>query len=305
MAMDLRQLTYFAAIVDLGSLSAAARTLHISQPSLTVVLHNLEREFGAQLLVRTAKGVQPTEAGNYLREVSRRILMDVENAGVHLRSLAEGHAGRVSLAITPTYSWAYLSDVLGRLGRQAPGIQIVLRDPPPLGIIEDLTVGAADIGVVATYDVTLLKARYGVDFHARTLCELPIVAVLPAGLAGPEPTISLNDLRDHPWVVPTSSHSFPGMAALTEKLWLQQGWTPRIVREVSTSQTGLPIIAGGLGVALMPDTVSRLTDLAVTVRQVREVVPPLAAVLMWQRDRPVSPAARLFMDTVTHLHRAV
>ncbi len=296
--MDLRQLRYFTAIVEAGSLTLAAKNLHVAQPSLSVVVRNLEAEFNAALLERTPKGVRPTEAGEYLFDVGRRLLQDADNAGRHLSSLAEGRAGRLSLAITPTYSWAHLSGVLRRLAAEAPDIQVSLSDPPPLDIVELVRLGRAELGVLATYDEAVLASRYGEAFALRRICPLPLVAVLPPSFASAPEAVRLDDLRDEPWVVPTQSRAFPGMGALTEKLWEQLGWAPRVIREVSTSQTSLPIVAGGLGVAVMPASVTFTPNLSVVTRPIVDDIPDLQAVLAWRRGHRPSPAARRFMRLV-------
>lgn len=299
---DLRQLSYFAAVVDCGSFTAAAREVHIAQPSLSVAIRNLEKQLGTPLLERSPKGVRPTAAGAYLREVAGQVLHQLADTDAQLRSLGQGRSGRLSLAVTPTYSWAHLSGVLRTFATEAPGVQVVLRDPPPLEIVNLLTARIVEIGIVATHDVTALRSDYGGDFHLRPICELPIVCVLPPDRGDAPAAVALDDLRDDAWVVPTPSRTFPGMAALVETLWRRAGWTPAVIREVSTSQTGLPIVAGGLGVALMPSSVTRIADIAVVVRPIADPVPPLIATVLWCRDRPLTPAASRFIDLLLAAH---
>jgi DNA-binding transcriptional LysR family regulator len=301
-AVDVRQLRYFVAVAEAGSVSGAARALRVAQPSVSVAVRNLETEFGADLFIRTSQGVRPTAAGIYLLDAGRRILRDVSTVSDQLHSIAAGRAGRLSLAITPTFGWAHLPAVLRRLAQEAPDVQVLLRDPPPLEIIELLSVGEAELGIVATHDPATLRHRYGRQFHITPLLRLPIVAVLPPTYVdAPEP-IDLERLRDEAWVVPMQSRNFPGMAALTEEIWRARGWTPPVVREVSTSQTGLPIISGGLGVALMPDGIGRIADIAVVIRPLRDDIPPLTAMLLRRRGYPIAPAAALFTRLVLEEH---
>ena len=78
--MELRQLRYFVAIVDHGSLSRAALVLHVAQPALTQQIHQLEEELGAQLLHRSAQGVLATDAGKIFYEHAQAILKQVGDA---------------------------------------------------------------------------------------------------------------------------------------------------------------------------------------------------------------------------------
>jgi DNA-binding transcriptional LysR family regulator len=296
--VDLRQIRQFIAVAEAGSVSRAAAELRIAQPSLSVTIRHLEAEFGTELLVRSSRGVHPTPVGRYLAEAGRRLLQDVDNASEQIRSLAAGRAGRLSLAVTPAYCWVALPALLRRLAAAAPEVQILLRDPPPLEIVDLLTVGTADLGIVATHDLDELRYRYGDRFEMVPIGVLPAVMALPPTWADHDGAVRLEELRDEAWVVPLQSRGFPGMAALTELIWRREGWSPPVVREVSTSQTGLPIVSGGLGVALVPETVWRIAGHSVILRPLLDDVPGLTTVLLSPRDRPASPAARLFTDLV-------
>ena len=300
--MDLRQLEYFCAIVEAESFSAAARGILVAQPTLTVAMRNLEKELGTPLLVRAASGVTLTEAGQYLYAEAHRILRDVSNSAAHLKAMAQGQAGRVALAVTPAYSWAHLAEVMSLIAVRAPGVQVQLNDSSPLEILNLLSIGASDIGIVATHDPALLEERYGERLHFRPLCELPIVAVLPPSFEDYPDPISLDDLRDEAWVTPVTPARFPGMAALTELVWRRGGWRPKTIREVSTSQTGLPMIAGGLGVAIMPSSLGLLAEGSVILRKISNEVPALVAVAAWQRERTITPAAATLIRVLDQLH---
>jgi DNA-binding transcriptional LysR family regulator len=184
----------------------------------------------------------------------------------------------------------------------APGIQVQLSDSSPLEILNLLSIGVSDIGILATHDPALLEERYGDRLNFRPLCELPIVAVLPPSFEDYPDPISLDDLRDEAWVTPVTPARFPGMAALTELVWRRRGWRPKTIREVSTSQTGLPMIAGGLGVAIMPSSLGLLAEGSVILRKISNEVPALVAVAAWQRERTITPAAAMLLRVLDQLH---
>lgn len=301
--MDFRHLEYFCAIVEAGSLSSAARNIHVAQPTLTVAMRNLEREVRMPLLIRAAPGVTPTEAGRYLYEEARRILREVDNTTLHLREMAQGAVGNVAVSAGQVYSWAHLATVLQAVTSQAPGIQVRLTDPPPLEIIRRVSVGDDDLGVVTTSDPNRLVALYGERLRFRLLCDFPIVAALPLSFSEAPDPINLDELQDQPWIVPATPPSFPGMASLMDLMWRGRGWTPKTIRHVSASETSLPMIAGGLGVALMPSTVASMASDSVVLRRTREPVPPLIGAAVWQRDRVMTPATATLLRVLGEVHQ--
>jgi LysR family nitrogen assimilation transcriptional regulator len=102
--MDLRQLRYFLAIVEEGSISNAAKRGNVAQPALSVHMRKLEAELGAQLLVRGPRGVTPTEAGDLLANRARTLLSDMERSKEEVRSLGQEPVGTVRLGLPGTIS---------------------------------------------------------------------------------------------------------------------------------------------------------------------------------------------------------
>jgi LysR family nitrogen assimilation transcriptional regulator len=97
--IDLRQLSYFIAVVEAKSVTAAAEVLHIAQPALSQHMQRLEQELGQQLLVRHSRGIEPTDAGFRLLDHARAILKSVETATHDVRHFREEQRGTVSLGM--------------------------------------------------------------------------------------------------------------------------------------------------------------------------------------------------------------
>src|SRR3954466_15748055 len=100
-SMNLRRLKYFVKIVDIGSLTQAADVLHIAQPALSQQLATLEGEVRQQLLLRTKRGVTPTEAGKVLYRHAQLILRQCDQAQVDMNAAGEGISGAVSVGLAP------------------------------------------------------------------------------------------------------------------------------------------------------------------------------------------------------------
>ena len=99
--MNFRRLKYFVKIVDIGSLTQAAEVLHIAQPALSQQVATLEGELDQQLLIRTKRGVTPTEAGKVLYTHARTILRQCEQAQLAVNNVGQTLSGSVSIGLAP------------------------------------------------------------------------------------------------------------------------------------------------------------------------------------------------------------
>ncbi len=299
--MDSRQLHYYRTVVEHESFTDAASSLHMTQPSLSLVVRKLEEEFGVALLVRSRQGVRTTEAGAYLYATAVRVLDQLHSATEHLRSLAKGHAGRIVLSSAPIFNWEYLPRILSTLREQSPDVDLAIQDPPPDQTITNVMEGQADIGIVASSDLDLMRQMYGDRLTMQVAKELPLKAVLPPGHTSTSARVSLADLRHEPWLVPAANTKFPGLPELLESFWRENPDTrPDTVQQTSTLQTALPLVAGGMGIALMPSTVQRVAHRSVIVREVIEKIPPLLAIVLWRTGEDTSPAVQRVIHLLTH-----
>ncbi|WP_182357690.1 LysR family transcriptional regulator [Tomitella gaofuii] len=300
--MELRQLRYFLAIVDAGSFTQAAEELHMSQPPLSLAVKNLERDLGVTLLVRTPKGVRTTEAGRHLEQTGRRLLHGFDDLTQSLRDLGEGRAGRLRVAAVPSFSWAHLAPLVTEYAERAPDVEIALADPAPAQVLRAVREGTADVGIVACADPATLARNLRGELNAVPARELPLVVALPprlAAMSAPNQPIDLRALEDERWMIPGEVAGFPGLPELIETIWLRLGIRPAKLREVSTLQTAVPLIAAGAGVALVPDTIGRIAQDSVALRPIAQAVPPLVATVLWSAEGVLTPAARRFVELAT------
>ncbi|MFF9022058.1 LysR family transcriptional regulator [Streptomyces eurythermus] len=127
----LRQAEYFLAVVDSGGITAAARRLHVAQPSLSQTVRAIERQAGAELFERTPRGVVPTPAGRALVEPARRLLAARRAAGRAVSDVASLRAGRLELVAHASVAADPLARAVGRFRRAAhPGVGVLVEDAP-------------------------------------------------------------------------------------------------------------------------------------------------------------------------------
>lgn len=146
--MELRQLRYFVAIVDHGSLSRAARVLHIAQPALTQQLRQLEDELGAQLLHRSAQGALSTDAGKIFYEHAQAILKQVGDAKSAVAQSTDKPSGTVALGIPQSASGALALPLLTAVRASYPEISLQLTEELSGNLIEQLKSGRINLAVL-------------------------------------------------------------------------------------------------------------------------------------------------------------
>jgi DNA-binding transcriptional LysR family regulator len=201
--MDLRELRAFVAVVEEGGISAAARRLHVSQPTLSHTINVLERELGLTLLVRTNTGVEATEAGTALLREAHAILARHDGAVQRMAVLATQDRGVIRLGIPIEVPHCLLPRVLPTFRSQCPEVRI---DPIHLSTSAQLAAlrsGQLDVGLVSErptwpgLDSTLV---------ARENMGVLIAAELGDGVAGPD-GIPLEALAGLQWVAFPRSHA--------------------------------------------------------------------------------------------------
>jgi DNA-binding transcriptional LysR family regulator len=195
--MWLRDLGYFVAIVEQGSITRAARVLGISQPALTKSLRRLEALLKAKLLERKPHGVAPTPVGAVFAQYAGAIQRDVERALEEIASLRGGTSGRIVVGAGPTMLQHLLPEATARLLAERPGISVHAVAGLNDALLKSLRNGELDLVVS-----TLPRLRSEPDLIASKLFEDSIVVVARAGhpLRRKRP-IRLADLAAHKWVM--------------------------------------------------------------------------------------------------------
>ncbi len=239
--MDLKKLKYFKAIIQTGSFTKAARQLNVAQSALSLHMKRLEETFGKELLVRSSKGVMPTEAGALLYERANRILSDIEKAWQDVRDFGEKPNGTVRIGLPGTISSVLSEPLIAACRETYPDIRLVIADAMS-GFVKDwLAEGQVDLAVL------YLDIQTDV-ISSSLMLEEEIVAVHPCSSkrAG---TISSEELAVDPLILPSRSH---GLRVMLE------GELPvigdRIVPtiEVDSFNTIKKLVEKGYGCSLLP-----------------------------------------------------
>jgi DNA-binding transcriptional LysR family regulator len=242
--LDVTRLRVIDAVARHGSVTAAARELHYSQPSVTHHLGRLEAETGAQLLQRVGRGIRLTEAGLLLADRAAEIIGRIDAADAELAAHIGLSAGRVRLAGFSSAVGSLVPRAVAALASRHPGLQISLIDTHPPESLELLRTGRIDVAIIFRYDETEPEPS-GVRLHH--LLDDPLYLLSTQR----EPT--LGGLRDATWIAGCDrcrSHLL--------SLCAEEGYEPRIGYISDDMVVMQALVAAGLGVTTIPGLALRV-----------------------------------------------
>lgn len=202
----LRQLEYFVAVGETGSILSAAETLHVSSPSISAALSQLETEFGLQLFIRRhAKGLSLTQAGRQLMGLAKEVLAGVDAMKRLSADLTETVQGPLALGCLLTFAQMIVPQLRRQFETLYPGVRVRQSELHQQEIFDQLRIGQIDIAL--TYDLEIAS-----DLHFIPLVALPPYVVVPqdhplADLSA----VSVEGLKPYPMVLldlPYSSDYF-------------------------------------------------------------------------------------------------
>ena len=236
------------ALVDHGSVSAAAAALHMSQPAMSHQIAAFEKELGAQVVERLWRGVRVTAAGRASAEEARLALRAAEQVIEIGRRVGNGGAGRLRIACTETMTVWMLVPVLRYWRSRRPEVQLDLTEFTSADAMADsIEANRADIAIGPRPTTT--------DAHLETIGQVEFVVVAPTGHAFTGlGAIPMKALENQPFV-----HYDPdnAMAAYVDRLAAQHGVTLNPVLRSRSTRTAAQLAAAGMGVTIAP--VSALT----------------------------------------------
>lgn len=236
--MDLVRLRVLEAVARLGSVTAAARELHYSQPSVSHHLARLEAETGVRLLQRVGRGVRPTPAGRLLADRAAEIVGRVDSAAAELSAHVGLTAGRVRLAGFSSAMSSLVPAAAATLATRHPGLDLRLTDTDPQQALGLLRAGQIEVAVIFRYDDTEPEPP---DLRLVHLLDDPLHLVTTGG--GP----ALADHRNEPWIA--------GCERCRQHLLdrcAEAGFAPRIACTSDDTVVIQALVAAGMGVATLP-----------------------------------------------------
>jgi LysR family transcriptional regulator, transcription activator of glutamate synthase operon len=283
--MELRQLRYLDAVARRRSFTQAALDVHIAQSALSQQVGRLERELGVELLRRTTRRVEVTEAGELVLRRARRVLAELDGVGADLDALRGLVRGRLRLGGVPPVGPVRPAALIADFSRAHPGVAVTVREDVAFALLDQLRDGGLDL-VMALVDVDAVEGLEGVRLLDE---ELVVVAALDHPFARAK-RVRVERLAGEALV------SYGAGSALREALGaLVPGG--RVVAEANELETVRELTARGLGVTLMPRSVAAAHGDRLTIRPLS---PPQALPfsLLWRAGERPTPAAQAYRDHV-------
>ncbi len=298
--MELRHLRYFVVVAEELHFGRAAARLGISQPPLSQQIKALEIELGTQLLERSTRRVDLTEAGRLFLAAARTTLDQAERAAQVASRAQKGELGELSIGMFPS---APLIPVVGQsirtFRRKFPDVQLRLDESESREQIRALANGREHIAITRSAAAPLLPA----GLLARELVRERFVIIMRRDhpLARQRGRLAIAALREEAFVFygPQMGVTLPGQVmALCRKA----GFEPAISQIASANTTFIGLVAAGLGIAVVPEAMARLRHESVIARPALD---PGAITSVWvvRRQQDRSPLVSSFVSLLSAAHQ--
>ena len=291
--MELRHLRYFVAVAEAGSLSVTAeRRLHTSQPSLSRQIRDLEDEVGAQLLTRSARGIELTPAGRAFLDHARLVLSQVEAAAEAARRVAHPAKPCFSMGFLTGHELTWMPEALRILRDKLPNIDVMISSQYSPQLANALLQGKVD--------AAFLRREQGVpELAFRLLVTEPLVVVLPRDhrLAALK-ALGPQDLVGETFV--TVSDTAPVLRVVIDDYLKGSGVNITPDHEADHLAMGMSLIASTRGVGLLPAYAQNFLPWSVTSRPLQGDPPTIDLVLGYKKSNE-SPILKLLLSRLDEL----
>ena len=292
--MELRHLRYFVAVAEEGSLTVAAeRRLHTTQPSLSRQIRDLEYEVGAQLMIRSARGIELTAAGRVFLDHARLALAQVDAAGEAARRAAQPSKPPFALGFLTGQEIDWLPEAIRLLREELPNIEITISSQYSPDLAGALVRGKLDVAF-------LRPEAEATDLVFKVVTKEPLVVVVPSDhrLASHD-AIDPRDIVGETFIS-VSSNNAPVLRVVIDDYLRRSGIDIKPDYEARHLAMAVSLVASTRGVALLPVYAKNLLPSSVVSRPLRGDVPTVDLVVGYNKMN-TSPILKLFLSRIDDL----
>ncbi|MGJ7502783.1 LysR family transcriptional regulator [Variovorax sp. ZT5P49] len=293
--MDIRALRYFAAVAETGHMTRAAEQLGIQQPPLSQQIKTLERELGVLLFRRHPRGVALTDAGRLFQTEALRMLQDMDAMKQRMVRVAKGQAGTLAVGFTSSAAaHRFMPEALREFRRAYPAVELQLREDNAAELTEALAAGRLHCGLLR---VPVARPE-GLVFE--TLLREPVLVAMPSdhrfalGRNKASRPLPLAKLCEE-GIILVRRPGAPGLYADLLALCHAKGLRPRVVAEVDRMMTNLNLVAAGVGLSVVPASMTGVHAHAIAYARLADG---------GQLDAPLTLVSRVEEDNLPAQHFA-
>ncbi len=288
--MEIRHLRYFVAVAEELHFGRAAQRLGMAQPPLSQQIRRLEQELGVQLLQRSKRRVQLTEPGRAFLDEARKVIAQVGIAVAVAQRASRGEVGRLAIGFLGAATFSLLPAILKVFRQRYPGVEIELHELKSSELIQSLHQGRIHVGLVRMpVNDELLSVE-------PILQEKLVVALPEHHLLAEKPRVDFRDLAGEAFLLPPRQLA-PGFYEQLAELSQRAGFSLRIGAEASQLQTILNLVAAGMGITVVPESVMQMGGRGVVFKRLPEPEPTMEIAVAWRRDDP-SQVLQSFLEVV-------
>lgn len=301
--MDIKEYSYVLQVSQSGSISEAARRLHIAQPSLSIYLHSLEERLGVKLFYKVKNRLALTAAGERYVDYAQRIVSLDTALEREIKEIKSITRGEVVIGVTATRGMKLLELVLPEFAARYPDIQVTIREGHSSALEEMLHTHEIDLAVL---NHPFLSEGLGHCILSTENIILIVPAHLPANDYGVYeegqalPWIDISHFAKEPFIL---LHKEQRMRQIIDRVFSQAGIAPPVRWELSNATTACRLSAAGLGITVIADTFFD-PAMAPTVKAYRIGSPVVtnSVVVAYHQREYLSHAANAMLQTITELY---
>lgn len=286
--LDIRHLEYFAEVAKHLSFTKAASTLHVSQPSLSKAIQNLEGELGVPLFYRSPKQLELTDAGKAVLINTKNVLDAFHNLTSELNNIAELKKGEVKIGIPPIMGAAFFSALISQYKETSPLIDIHLTEVGSKVIKEGVEDGNLDIGLICNIPIK------NDSFEVIKLLKDPLMVIVhKENPLAANQVISFSQLENEPFILYRKDFSLHDRIL---DVCLKNEFTPNVVCETSQKDFIVEMVGAKLGIALLPSKICQelKNDIVAIPFEHPEIYLELG--MIWKKNKYQSFAVQEFID---------
>lgn len=287
--MELRHLKYFVAVAEELHFGRAAAKVQITQPVISEQIRRLEQELGVKLFFRTKRTVELTEPGKIFFSEAQEILERVEKAVCALQKADRGELGSLTIGYTGPALYTILPKIIKAFQNSYPQVELILKE-----ICTDEQVEAFNTGNI---EVGFLHPPVDSDFEFISIMKEKMILALPEdnSLATLTP-VPIEKLSNQSFILFPQKVG-PVLYSRIFTMCQQAGFIPKVVQEVTPQPTMIGLVAAGIGVSFVSQSLQNINLPGVVYRELDVSTPELELSAAWKTEK-ISPVLQAFLKIV-------